>query len=138
MSQPTTPEENAALVRTTLEDFNAGDIDACVARLTPDLVMNFAELPEPLNGRDVWRRGVEMMRHAFPDLRMRVDDILAAQYRVALRLTCTATHSGEFRGFPATGRPVEYVSHEFCRIADGRIAEEWICSDTAGPFRQLG
>jgi predicted ester cyclase len=48
-----------------------------------------------------------------------------------------STHSGEFLGFGATGRTVEYVSHEFYRIADGLIAEEWICSDTATLFRQL-
>jgi cytosine/adenosine deaminase-related metal-dependent hydrolase len=39
--------------------------------------------------------------------------------------------------FPATERTVEYVSHGFYRIAGGLIAEEWICSDTASPFRQL-
>ena len=35
------------------------------------------------------------------------------------------------------GRTVEYVSHEFYRIAGGLIAEEWICSDMATLFRQL-
>jgi hypothetical protein len=29
------------------------------------------------------------------------------------------------------------VSHEFYRIADGLIAEEWICSDTGTVLRQL-
>ena len=48
-----------------------------------------------------------------------------------------ADEAGEFLGFPATGRSVEYVSHEFYRIADGLIAEEWICSDMAALFRQL-
>jgi predicted ester cyclase len=43
----------------------------------------------------------------------------------------------ELVGFPGTGRTIEYVSHEFYRIADGLIAEEWICSDTATLFRQL-
>ena len=46
-------------------------------------------------------------------------------------------HTGEFLGFAATGRTVEYVSHEFYRIAGGLIAEEWICSDMATLFRQL-
>jgi SnoaL-like polyketide cyclase len=40
-------------------------------------------------------------------------------------------------GITATGRPVSYVSHEFYRIADGLIAEEWICSDMAGLLRQI-
>jgi ketosteroid isomerase-like protein len=44
------------------------------------------------------------------------------------------------RAFPdraTRGRTIEYVSHEFYRIADGLIAEEWICSDTATLLRQL-
>ena len=32
---------------------------------------------------------------------------------------------------------IECVSHEFYRIADGLIAEEWICSDMATLLRQL-
>jgi predicted ester cyclase len=38
---------------------------------------------------------------------------------------------------PTTGRTIEYVSHEFYRIADGLIAEEWICSDMATLLGQL-
>ena len=78
-----------------------------------------------------------MMRRAFPDLRAHIEDIVAAQNKVAVRLRFRGTHSGEFLGFPATGRSVEYVSHEFYRIADRLIAEEWICSDMAALFRQL-
>jgi predicted ester cyclase len=44
---------------------------------------------------------------------------------------------GEFLGIGPTGRAVEYVSHEFYRIADGLIAEEWICSDMSALLGQL-
>ncbi len=54
------------------------------------------------------------------------------------RLRFPGTHEGEYLGFAATGRSVEYVSHEFYRFADGLIGEEWICSDAATLFRQLG
>lgn len=57
--------------------------------------------------------------------------------KVAVRLRFRGTHSGEFMGIPATGSSIEYVSHEFYRIADGLIAEEWICSDMATLLRQL-
>jgi steroid delta-isomerase-like uncharacterized protein len=79
-----------------------------------------------------------MMKHAFPDLQAHIEDIFAAQDKVAVRLRIRGTHSGEFLGIPATGRTVEYVSHEFYRIADGLIAEEWICSDMTTLLRQLG
>ena len=58
--------------------------------------MHYAELPEPLHGKEVWLQGAEMMRRAFPDLEARVDDVVAAEDRVVLRLTFTGTHAGDF------------------------------------------
>jgi steroid delta-isomerase-like uncharacterized protein len=136
-SQITSPAANAELVRAGFRAFNVGDADQCLALAAPDLVINLAELPEPRHGRETWRQGFEMMRHAFPDLQAHIEDILAAQDKVAVRLRFHGTHSGEFLGIPATGRAIEYISHEFYRIAGGLIAEEWICSDTATLLRQL-
>jgi len=136
-SEITSPAANAELVRAGFQALNAGDTDECLAHIAPDLIINLAELPEPQHGRETWRQGFEMMRHAFPDLRAEIEDIVAAQDKVAVRVRFRGTHAGEFLGFPATGRTVEYVSHEFYRTARGLIAEEWICSDTASLFRQL-
>jgi len=137
-SEITSPTTNIELLRAAFEAFNAGDADECMAFTAHDLIMNLAELPEPRHGQHVWRQGFEMMRHAFPDLQARIEDIVAADDRVALRLRFRGTHRGEFLGIPPTGHPVEYVSHEFYRVADGLIAEEWICSDMATLLRQLG
>jgi steroid delta-isomerase-like uncharacterized protein len=136
-SQITSPAENAELVRAGFQAFNAGDADECLARIAPDLITNLAELPQPRRGREVWQQGFEMMKHAFPDLQANIEDIVAAQDKVAVRVRFRGTHSGEFLGIPATGRAIEYVSHEFYRIADGLIAEEWICSDLATLFGQI-
>jgi len=136
-SQSTSPAANAELVRAGFRAFNAGDADGCLALAAQDLIINLAELPESRHGRDTWRQGFEMMKRAFPDLRAHIEDILAAQDKVAVRVRFRGTHSGEFLGIPATGRTIEYVSHEFYRIAGGLIAEEWICSDTATLLRQL-
>jgi steroid delta-isomerase-like uncharacterized protein len=127
---------NTALVRSTLDAFNAGDFDTCAARLSPDFVMNLAGLP-PMPGPDVWRQGVDVIKRGFPDLQAQIDGIVAAGDQVAVRLTFRGTHLGEYLGMTATGRTIEYVSHEFYRIADGLIAEEWICSDTATMHGQL-
>jgi steroid delta-isomerase-like uncharacterized protein len=137
-SQITETVANVELVRAAMRAFNAGDADGCLARMAPDFIINLAEVPGPQHGHEVWRQGFEMMRHAFPDLQAHIEDIVAAEDKVALRLRFRGTHSGEFLGFPATGRAVEYVSHEFYRVADGLIAEEWICSDMATLLGQLG
>jgi steroid delta-isomerase-like uncharacterized protein len=136
-SETIPPAANVELVRAGFRAFNAGDADECMARVAPDLIINLAELPASQHGREVWRQGFNMMKHAFPDLQAHIEDIVAAQDKVAVRLRFRGTHSGEFLGFRATGRTIEYVSHEFYRIADGLIAEEWICSDTATLLRQL-
>jgi steroid delta-isomerase-like uncharacterized protein len=135
--QSASPDANAALVRESVEALNAGDTERLLAVVAPDIVIHYAELPEPLHGRETWQQGFELMKRAFPDLRATVDDIVAAADKVALRLTLRGTHQGEFQGIPATGRTIGYVSHEFYRVEDGRIAEEWICSDLASVFRQL-
>jgi steroid delta-isomerase-like uncharacterized protein len=136
-SQTTSAAANVELVRAGFEAFNAGDADGCLARAAPDFVINLAEVPGPQHGHEVWRQGFELMKHAFPDLEAHIEDIFGAQDKVAVRLRFRGTHSGEFLGIAPTGRTVEYVSHEFYRIADGLIAEEWICSDMATLLGQI-
>ena len=45
MTDPHTTAANVALVRSTLDAFNEGDLDTCVALMGPDFVMNLAGLP---------------------------------------------------------------------------------------------
>jgi len=136
-SQSGSPETNAALVRESIEAFSAGDTEKLLAVVAPDITIHYAELPEPLHGRETWRQGFELMRRAFPDLEAHVDDLVAAGDKVAIRVRFRGTHEGEFQGIPATGRTIEYVSHEFYRVENGVFAEEWICSDMATLLRQL-
>jgi steroid delta-isomerase-like uncharacterized protein len=136
-SQAGAAEENAALVLESIGALNAGDTERLLAVVAPDIVIHYAEMPEPLHGRETWQQGFELMRRAFPDLEAHVDDLVAAEDKVAIRVSFRGTHQGEFQGIPATGRTIHYVSHEFYRLEDGLFAEEWICSDMASLFRQL-
>ena len=61
-------EANAALVRESVEAFNAGDTNKLLTIVAPDIVIHYAEMPEPLHGRDTWQHGFEMVKRAFPDL----------------------------------------------------------------------
>jgi steroid delta-isomerase-like uncharacterized protein len=136
-SQSESADANAALVLESIEALNAGDTERLLTVVAPDIVIHYAEMPEPLHGRETWQQGFELMRHAFPDLEAHVDDLVAAEDKVAIRVSFRGTHQGEFQGIPATGRTIHYVSHEFYRVENGLFAEEWICSDMASLFRQL-
>src|SRR6185312_15905546 len=133
-SQAESAQPNVALVRESIEAFNAGDMTKLLAVAAPDILIHYAEMPEPLQGRETWQQGYELVKRAFPDLEIHVDDLVAAGDKVALRLTLSGTQQGEFQGIPATGRRISYASHEFYRVADGLVAEEWICSDMASLF----
>jgi steroid delta-isomerase-like uncharacterized protein len=138
MSSPSgSAAANAALVLESIGAINAGDAERLLAVVAPGIVIHYAEMPEPLHGRDTWRQGFELMRQAFPDLEAHVDDLVAAEDKVAIRVSFRGTHQGEFQGIPATGRTIHYVSHEFYRVENGLFAEEWICSDMASLFGQM-
>jgi predicted ester cyclase len=49
-----------------------------------------------------------------------------------------ATHSGPFMGVAPTGRRVEIRYKDFWRVADGRIADNWVMVDFPGVLAQLG
>jgi steroid delta-isomerase-like uncharacterized protein len=143
-SQAGSAQANATLVRESVDALNTGDKNKLLTVVAPDIVIHYAEMPDPLHGRETWQQGFELMKRAFPDLEAQIDDLVAADDKVALRLTLSGTHQGEFQGIPATERTIRYVSHEFYRVRDGLIAEEWICwtwhpsspSSADAPFRR--
>ena len=61
----------------------------------------------------------------FPDLHVEINEILSKDGMVAVRLTFTATHKGEFFGIPASDKTIAFEAMEFFKIVNGRITESW-------------
>lgn len=80
-----------------------------------------------------------MLHQAFPDLRVKIEDILAEGDRVAVRARWTGTHRGSFPGMqiPATNRQFSFNGMVFWRIRDGKIVERWANIDRLGLQQQL-
>lgn len=133
-----TPQANIALMQRAFDALNRRDLDQCVALMTPDFKINLAGVPYEMRGPETWRLGVDVLHAAFPDAVASVEDIFASQDRVAVRMRITGTHRGSFQGVPPSGAPIDYVSNEIYRISDGKIAEEWICSDMLTLMTQIG
>jgi predicted ester cyclase len=78
-------------------------------------------------------------RGSFPDMHMELLELVAEGDRVVARFACSATHSGDWRGHPPTGRRFEGVDEVYFFTFDGeRIAAVWGVEDTLERFRQLG
>jgi steroid delta-isomerase-like uncharacterized protein len=81
---------------------------------------------------------VANIRGSMPDVYIRVEDILAEDDRVAVRITLEGTHAGNGLGVPPTGRKVRIQGVVIVRIVDGRIMEGWNSYDQLGLLRQIG
>jgi predicted ester cyclase len=78
-------------------------------------------------------------RGSFPDMHMELLELIAEGDRVVGRFACSATHLGEWRGHPPTGRRFERIDEVyFFTFAGDRIAAAWGIEDTLERFRQLG
>jgi predicted ester cyclase len=56
---------------------------------------------------------------------------------VAAQVSWTATHQGPFLGIPPTGKKILVAGTGIFRVADGKIAEEWMQEDFLGIYQQL-
>lgn len=129
---------NMTVMREAFAALNRKDIDACVALMTPDFIINLAGAPYQQRGIRAWRKNVDILFSAFPDAQVHIDDMFGTDDKVAVRVRITGTHRGEFVGNPPTGKPISYESNELYRLENGKVAEEWICSDMLTLMTQIG
>jgi steroid delta-isomerase-like uncharacterized protein len=132
-------DKNKELVREMVEVlFNQGDVGGGDEFLSPDFIEN-EELPP---GVPAGREGVKlltgMLHTAFPDFEATIEDLIAEDDRVVIRMTWTGTHEGEFMGIPPTGNRVSFGVFDIVRIADGMIVEHWGLMDNMALMQQLG
>jgi predicted ester cyclase len=76
---------------------------------------------------------------ALENINSEVQDVIASNDLVALRLVVTATQTGNLLGIPATGLPVRWDAVDIYRVTDdGKISEQWAFEDLAAILGQLG
>ena len=94
-------------------------------------------------GKDIrgikdYKQHVSEFYNAFPDLHFTIEDMVVEGDKVAMRVTLTGTHKGEFHGVPATNMKVTVSVIQIDRIAGGKFVEGWSRYDTFGLMQQLG
>ena len=132
-------EANKAISRRFAAAVDQGNLDAFDELFVEDYVHHDPSLPpEFQRGRDAYQRLHAMFRAAFPDLRFAIEDEIAEGDKVVSRWTVRGTHRGELLGIPPSGNAVEVTGIQILRIADGKIAEQWVNFDALGMMQQVG
>jgi steroid delta-isomerase-like uncharacterized protein len=132
-------EENKALVRRWFEElFNEAKLEVADEIVTLDHVSHDTSTPDHLPGPEEERQLVRLVRGAFPDGQISIEDLVAEGDRVAVRWMFRGTHRGEFMGVSPTGNEVEMGGMDLFHVAGGKIAETWSNVDMMTMMRQLG
>jgi predicted ester cyclase len=88
------------------------------------------------------------LRAAFADLRWEVLEVIAERDLVAVHVTMSGRHTGDFvtygeeggvaEAFPPTGESFAVTQTHWMRVADGKVIEHWANRDDLAIARQCG
>ena len=93
----------------------------------------------PFTGPESLQGAVRVFKEGFPDLVETVEEMIAEDNKVVIRSLWKGTHTGEFVGIPATGKPVVLTGINFYRVGeDGMLVERHGSFDVLGMMQQLG
>ena len=130
--------ENKALIRRYFEEvWNKGNLDAVDKFYALDGIDHNAPPGSP-PGFDFMKQFHIMVRAAFPDTQITVEDLIAEGDKVVCRFTASGTQQGEFMGISPTGKQFTIMEIRIYRIVGGKIVECWGLFDQMGMMQQLG
>ena len=91
------------------------------------------------------RRGPQAMKEhvsgwlmSFPDLHFSIEQTISERDHVVSQLVMEGTHQGAWMGISPTGKKLQIRMITIHRIANGKIAEDWVLVESLGFFQQLG
>jgi len=124
-SSETLQVNKAAVVRFNKEVIEQGDEGAFGDLMAPDFVNRTAPPGAPPGAAGMWMTFTQVLRPAFPDLRVVIHDQIAEGDKVTTRKTIHGTHRGELLGIPATNQRVAIEVIDIVRLENGRYVEHW-------------
>lgn len=130
--------KNEALMREfsdeVMNKHNVAMIDSFVA---PDYVEHCAD-PGYNPDRSGLKKSWEDFFKAYPDMREKINFMIADSNYVTVQFTMTGTNTGAVAGIPATGKKVSVDGVDIVRYKDGKAVEHWGYMDEMKMMQQLG
>jgi len=139
MTQPLTTEQRISVAREYVKQvFNGRDAERARDFFTADVAWHGNTLGT-VNGLDTIVPVLAGFLGALSDVHAEVQDVIASNDLVALRLVVNAQHTGNLLGIPATNGPVHWDAVDIYRVNDaGKISEQWAFEDLAAVLSQVG
>ena len=130
-------EANETVLRRFIgEVINNGDFSVSDELVQPTYVYRSPD--QELDGPEALKGLLAAYRIAFPDLNVRIDDLVNGGDKVVISVTLTGTHEGDLMGISPTGKPVKINGMILSHFQGGKIVKEWEILDMLAMFQQLG
>jgi len=130
-------EENKATVRRVIDELvNKGSLPLADEVLASNYIYHFPT--HDIKGPEGFKEFIGMMRTAFPDLHVSIDDLIAEGETVAARFTMRGTFKGEMMGIAPTGRQLTFPEAVFIRFESGKEVEATAYGNMLSFNEQLG
>lgn len=117
-------EANKAIARRVVEEMLTGKHEIANDLYTPPLAEKQIKL-------------AQMLQASFPDLEMKVDDLIAEGNKVVCRWSARGTQSGPFLGIPPTNLRVTWSGTTIDTVENGRIVDSKTSWDLFELMQQL-
>jgi steroid delta-isomerase-like uncharacterized protein len=132
-------EQNKNVMRRVYEAMGTGDFSMFDEVFDRNFVDHEEFAPGTPPGLEGVKQTFGIIRKAFPDLQVKVNDLFAGEGdKIVARITLSGTHKGELFGIPATGKAVNFEGLDIIRFSGGKIVEHWGLTDDLGMMQQLG
>ena len=140
LSAPVTAKDletrNKAVARSFFEDvLDKGKLEDYAKSHAPDFV---AHSEGSLASLEQDMAAAREQRKALPDMRVKVNHIVAEGELVSVYWTASGTNSAAGWGIPATGKSVSVSGMTLFRFERGLIQEEWSVFNMYSIMKQLG
>jgi steroid delta-isomerase-like uncharacterized protein len=110
--------------------WNAGDVKAIDETLSEDVSFRGSLGPE-LRGREQFRTYVETVRGALDGYRCDILECVSEGNQAFAKMRFSGRHIATFRGYPPTGKSVEWLGAALFAFGNSRIASVWVLGDLA-------
>lgn len=95
-------------------------------------------MPTHRDGLQAFKEAERIYIRAFPNKKLKIDEIFAADDRVVVQWTCQATQKGDLQGIPATNRDIKISGISIYKFANGKIIEVRQIWDRLALLEQIG
>jgi steroid delta-isomerase-like uncharacterized protein len=133
------PSDNKATIRQLYEEvWNKRRLELVDDIIAPSHALHDPNVTGSAIGPEAYKRQVARFVAAFPDLHLKMEDIVEEKDKVAVAWTVTGTHKGELMGIPASNKKIFVSGITISHFANSKIMDSYISWDTLGLLQQIG